>query len=421
MRGRASHVAQGVSPSSHGHSRPSIELSEKKALKPRVVFVLLVISVILAAFLMDHLAKSKAVFGGLVNFVNMQSPMHAAIIQPTSADAGNKICAWKAAQENVKILVRHRNTFNDRGEGVLLHKFLRVHAENSRICVVVDVGANTGSFSQAAVRFASVVDDLDCYVFAYEPVESTYKKLVEAVSASKGKIRPLKLGVGRQNEQLPIRFTGMGDQRATFLSDTSNTQNGTTSEMVQVVALDDEVKSTGNLGQLGGLLTVVKISTEGFNYRTLQGMRNLLHKQVIQLIMWEYDTRESTERLLTTEIEFIRSHGYVVFIIGSKLGRSLEYYLQGGHDDDSLRLLRVDGIFSNKQLESVRKKNGMKLNLVAVAKDHKFLKTSHVLHSLPCGMDGCNCLKSQPPVQNLKKPKSPKGSSKGRQQQAPHT
>ena len=416
MRGR-SNVAQGIFPNGHGYSKPSIELSEKRALKPRVVFVLLVISFILAAFAMDHLAKSKAAFGGLVSFVNMQSPMRAIAHQSTSADSGNQLCAWKAAQENVKILVRHRNTFNDRGEGVLLHKFLRVHAENSRICVVVDVGANTGSFSQAAVRFASAVDDLDCYVFAYEPVESTYKKLVEAVSASKGKIRPLKLGVGRQNEQLPIRYTGMGDQRATFLSDT-NTQNSTTSEMVQVVALDDEVKSTGNLGQLGGLLTVVKISTEGFNYRTLQGMRNLLHKQVIQLIMWEYDTRESTERMLTTEIEFIRSHGYVVFIIGSKLGRSLEYYLQGGHDDDSLRLLRVDGIFSNKQLEGVRKKNQLKLNLVAVAKDHKFLKTSHVLHSLPCGMDGCNCLKSQQPVKTIKKPKSPK-SAKGRQPQPP--
>jgi FkbM family methyltransferase len=373
-----------------------------------VVFVLLVLGFILAIAAMDHLAKSKASFAGLVGFVNVGSPIRAAIQEVTLSDSGNKLCAWKAAQENVKLLVRQRNTFDNRGEGVLLHNFLRVHSRDSRICVIVDIGANTGIFSLAAVRFASLIEDLDLYAFAYEPVESTYKKLVEAVSASKGKIRPLNLGVGQKNKMLPIRFTGTGDQGATFLSHTYASQNGTMNEMVQVVALDDEVQPSGNVGQLGGLITVVKISTEGFNYRTLQGMRNLLSKQIIQLIMWEYDVRESTVRMLTTEIEFIRSHGYVVFILGSKLGRTLDYYLQGGLDDDSLRLLRVDGIFSNKQLESIRKKYQMKYNLVAVAENNKFLESDQLLNSLPCGLDGCSCLKNQP-VKNIKPPKAGAG------------
>ncbi|XP_075264997.1 uncharacterized protein LOC142357224 [Convolutriloba macropyga] len=261
--------------------------------------------------------------------------------------------------------------------------------------VIVDVGANTGTFSLAAIKLASDIDNLDCYVFAYEPVESTYNKLVEAVSTSRGKIRPLNLGVGRQSALLPIRFTGMGDQHATFLSNTYQRQNGTTSKLVQVVALDDEVKPAGNLGQLGGLLTVVKISTEGFNYRSLQGMRSLLHQQTIKMIMWEYDVRESTERRVTTEIDFISSHGYLVFLLGSKKGRTLEELLAGAPDDDSVRLLRVDGIFSNKQLDSIWKQNHMILNLVAVVKNHPLLQSNFFLHSMPCGIDGCVCAKDK--------------------------
>jgi len=372
--------------------------STQRELKPRILFLALVVVTVVAVYAMDQLGKSSVVFGGLVSFVNVQPSdglLGALTTKGEKEPRVNKMCALRAAAENMKILVRHRNDFDSRGEGGMLHRFLRVHAETSRICVVVDVGANTGTFSLAAVKFASDIENLECYVFAYEPVENTYSKLVEAVSASRGKIRPLNLGVGRQSALLPIRFTGMGDQHATFLSNTYKRQNGTTSKLVQVVALDEEVKPAGNLGQLGGLLTVVKISTEGFNYRALQGMRSLLHQQTIKMIMWEYDVRESTERRVTTEIDFISSHGYLVFLLGSKKGRTLEELVAGEPDDDAVRLLRVDGAFSNKQLDSIWKQNNMKLNLVAVVKNHPVLHSHYVLHSMPCGMDGCVCAKEK--------------------------
>jgi len=365
-----------------------------KPLRPRIVFVLVVFAALCVVYMMDQLGKAATPFSSLVSFVSIPSsdPLEQAQIDAPQQGWDSR-CTRKASSENVKLLMRHKNDFNGRGQGSFLRLFLKEYAQNSRTAVIVDVGANTGAFSLAAVKLASQHDDLNCYVFAYEPVASTYEKLVEAVSASKGKIRPLNLGVGRRSGSLPIRYTGLGDQHATFLSSAGKQQNGTNSSLVHVVALDDEVRPSGSLGQLGGLVTLVKISAEGFNYRSLQGMRTLLQQHSIKVIMWEYDSNESTERRVTTEVNFISSHGYAVFLLGSRKGRPLEYY-QGdaaAEDDDTIRLLRVDGAFSSKQLDTVRNKANIQLNLVAVVQNHSFLRSADLLHALPCGMDGCLC------------------------------
>eukprot|EP00191_Tetraselmis_sp_GSL018_P002341 CAMPEP_0177602488 /NCGR_PEP_ID=MMETSP0419_2-20121207/14895_1 /TAXON_ID=582737 /ORGANISM="Tetraselmis sp., Strain GSL018" /LENGTH=397 /DNA_ID=CAMNT_0019095975 /DNA_START=672 /DNA_END=1863 /DNA_ORIENTATION=- len=348
---------------------------------------------------MDQLGKAATPFSSLVSFVSIPSsdPLEQAQIDAPQQGWDSR-CTRKASSENVKLLMRHKNDFNGRGQGSFLRLFLKEYAQNSRTAVIVDVGANTGAFSLAAVKLASQHDDLNCYVFAYEPVASTYEKLVEAVSASKGKIRPLNLGVGRRSGSLPIRYTGLGDQHATFLSSAGKQQNGTNSSLVHVVALDDEVRPSGSLGQLGGLVTLVKISAEGFNYRSLQGMRTLLQQHSIKVIMWEYDSNESTERRVTTEVNFISSHGYAVFLLGSRKGRPLEYY-QGdaaAEDDDTIRLLRVDGAFSSKQLDTVRNKANIQLNLVAVVQNHSFLRSADLLHALPSGWTGASADRRPP-------------------------
>lgn len=370
-----------------------------RPLKPRLLFVLLVLGAGTVAYMVDQLGKSQgAMFSSLVGFVSVPSTdsMLARLGGPDGgAPMESKRCAKRAAQENLKTLMRHHANFDRRGEGALLHRFLSSHAQSSHICVIVDAGANTGEFSLAAVKIAESVPNLESYVFAYEPVQSTYEKLVEAVSASHGSIRPLNLGVGRESGEMKIRYTGTGDQSATFLGRMYPRKNGTATQLVNVVALDDEVKPGATLGLLGGLVTVVRISTEGFNYRSLQGMRGILQQQTVKLIIWDYDIREATERKLLTEIDFVASQGYMVFLLGSKKGRDLGYFSNGQQDDDHLRLLRADGEFHHRDLDNVRRKYNMRLTLVALAPNHTFVHSHHFNRAVACGLDGCSCGQQQ--------------------------
>jgi len=366
----------------------------ERPLKPRLIFVLLVLGMGTLGYMVDQLGKTNVpMYSSLVSFVNVPSvELMQHLGRPGSyAVAGGKRCAKRAAQENLKTLMRHHNNFDQRGQGALLHRFLIAHADTSHNSVIVDVGANTGAFSLAAVKIADTIPNIECYVFAYEPVHSTYEELVQAVSTSHGNIRPLNLGVGRQSGRMRIRYTGTGDQSATFLGSMYQRRNGTETKLVDVVALDDEVRSGATLGLLGGLVTVVKISTEGFNYRSLQGMRGILQEHTVKMIMWDYDMREATERKLVTEINFVSSFGYMVFLLGSTKGRDYKYFAEGQPNDDHLRLLRVDGDFHHRDMDAVRKKYNMVLTLVALAPNHTFVQTHHFNHAVSCGLDGCGC------------------------------
>jgi len=147
--------------------------------------------------------------------------------------------------------------------GFLLH-FLRAGD------VFVDVGANVGSYT---ILGCSAVGARG---IAFEPVPSTFKRLVENMRLNHldKKVKCINKGVGVQQET--IVFTSDGDTVNHVLANGEQSDNAVT---VEVTSLDAAL--------CGECPSLIKIDVEGYETPVLEGAQETLKNQALHAVIME--------------------------------------------------------------------------------------------------------------------------------------
>ena len=171
------------------------------------------------------------------------------------------------------------------------------------IDVAVDVGAAIGSYTWILGRKSR-------QVFAFEPGQIHGRYLARFAPVSN--ITVVRAAVGGSSGALSIFTPGTDDiarQAATLSVKNPVIQlPGTTSEPVEVVALDEFF--AGKIGT-GRAIDLIKIDIEGYELEALQGARGLL-EQYKPLLICEIEKRHNAEFGLVFDL--LRSLGYRSFI-----------------------------------------------------------------------------------------------------------
>ncbi len=216
---------------------------------------------------------------------------------------------WRARRDG-------RNDMLSNGESSLQRWILELSASGT--CVhVLDVGANTGSWSEGmlgAARREGRLDDLDLH--AFEPSSYTYGRLSESLAGQRVSLHHTALGDRSGTATLHLVSPAAGTNS---LYEASGTPGGTTTEEVATTTLDAFVSGAGLAH-----LTLVKIDTEGHDLAVLRGARSLFAEQRISVAQFEYNSRWIYPRFFLRDVfRFLEPFGYR---IGKLTPEGVEFY-----------------------------------------------------------------------------------------------
>ena len=196
-------------------------------------------------------------------------------------------------------------------ESAVLKKWTPLFATTQTI---LDIGANLGNHS---LYWAKQIQPKQIY--AFEPFDISYAYLKQNVENNNlGRIiQPIHMAVGDRTGYALVKDTVEGNLGATSFDYAAKHDNG----VAQVTTVDHYVAENGieNIG-------LVKIDTEGFELKVLNGMRVLLETQ--QPVVWlevAHDTFLDAKRMM-------ESHGYVLY----DFMQFNMLFLPGGKQTDSL-------------------------------------------------------------------------------------
>jgi FkbM family methyltransferase len=168
--------------------------------------------------------------------------------------------------------------------------------------LVFDVGANVGATSLA---FSAGFPDATIY--AFEPVETTFRTLAEKVSARE-KIRPFNLALGRKagSARMRIKSVSVSNRIAGWRDLLKPTESV---KMTSGDAFCDEQKL--------GHVAILKIDAEGHDLEVLYGFRKMLKEMRIDLV--EAEVGMNPENRRHVPFEAVKRHlerfGYRLFLI----------------------------------------------------------------------------------------------------------
>lgn len=177
----------------------------------------------------------------------------------------------------------YSSNFSRTGELQLIERLNKLKPK-----VFLDIGANTGSYSQM------VLEKIPCNLIAFEPQTSCYKKL-KLIADSIGRMNVFNYAIGAENGNVEIYFSGDEDEWATVSNESLQVpylQNRHyTSEMVKMITLDQFVLEFHeySLGQSFEQIEVMKVDTEGLELEVLLGAKSLISSGYLKAIILEYN------------------------------------------------------------------------------------------------------------------------------------
>lgn len=169
---------------------------------------------------------------------------------------------------------------------------------------VFDIGANVGSFSNEIL-----INSPDSKIFAFEPVKSTFNKLVKNMGSSKN-LKFHRLAIGNTEEKLSINIYDENDSVLNSLNPLAMSKDGGQKEEIEVQRGDDFCRRN-NISRIN----LLKIDTEGFELNVLLGFEKMLNTKSIDLIYIEtgFDGRNTRNTYFSNILDVLNKQGFQLF------------------------------------------------------------------------------------------------------------
>jgi len=201
--------------------------------------------------------------------------------------------------------MRNRETFKARltickegMESVVLPQIVDFYKGNW----ILDVGCNTGTFIECLLEKFP-----ECNILAFEPVKKYYKYTLKKFK-DMDNVFVENLALGDRNEKGVIHVAQDNPGWNTFVVDMVDEDNKNTVENVSIMSFDNYLDYTG----LEKTFDIVKIDTEGYEFKVLSGMHHFLRDQkpiIICEIGWGVNHPNWDEEL--EAFEYLYRIGYV--------------------------------------------------------------------------------------------------------------
>lgn len=167
--------------------------------------------------------------------------------------------------------------------------------------VIIDGGANVGLYSLMLNQHIPVGT-----VYAFEPVESTYLKLVNNVKEH-ARIVPVMKGLYKEKCTRQINMYS-ADEHSSLYEIKGNSYSTAQKQSIVLVTGDDFLRENGI-----GPVDFLKLDVEGAEYDTLLGFHDTLKNGRIKAVQFEYGyINIATRKLLIDYYELFESYGYIV-------------------------------------------------------------------------------------------------------------
>ncbi|MEM9985866.1 MAG: FkbM family methyltransferase, partial [Bacteroidota bacterium] len=182
------------------------------------------------------------------------------------------------------------------GEGTVLSKLARFSPG-----VIIDAGANVGKYAKMAHRICP-----DATIYAFEPVPSTFQRLVDETDLIPA-IHPVCQGLYSRQAHKSINL--FDSHTHSSLYDIQGINYAPTQQQTIDLVRGDDFLAQAGIDQVDFL----KMDVEGAEYEVLLGFEESLKKGQITAIQFEYGyINISTKRLLIDFYQLLESHGYRV-------------------------------------------------------------------------------------------------------------
>ncbi|MFD1466651.1 FkbM family methyltransferase [Hymenobacter caeli] len=207
------------------------------------------------------------------------------------------------------------------GEAYLMNELLSKYLDfsSNRKPIIFDVGANVGNYSIDLSRIYP-----DSQIFSFEPNPSTFNKLKFNTSALKN-IQVFNFGLGSKKSVLNI-YTYQNDldsEHASVyrevLSDL-HLSNDLVEKQVAIETISDFCNGN-NIEQIDFL----KIDTEGFEYEVLKGAIDLINRNKISIIQFEFNEMNVISRVFLKDFYDLLQN-YELFRLDSNRLINLGHY-----------------------------------------------------------------------------------------------
>lgn len=180
------------------------------------------------------------------------------------------------------------------GEGWFIRNVLGAHD----IQVAMDIGANVGNYSLA------LTEEIDCVVYAVEPLSSSFSALQEKAQKSQGKIIPFNFALADFIGEAIIAAKTPYAETATL--ELGAVEEGL-EERISVLTLDQLVKREGI-----ARLDFIKIDTEGFEREVAMGMQKSLVSLKPKFIQFEFNIMQLRRGYTVLEMQKLLQ-GYTLY------------------------------------------------------------------------------------------------------------
>lgn len=167
--------------------------------------------------------------------------------------------------------------------------------------VIFDGGANVGDYCSLANKIIPA-----CTIYAFEPVEATYQRLVNNTSNIPN-IVPVKKGLFKENCTSVINLFNSNEHSSLYDIQGLKTASDRT-QQIELVCGDDFIKEN-NISSID----LLKLDVEGAEFDALIGFKNAIQHGSIKMVQFEYGyINISTKKLLLDFYNLFEANGYAV-------------------------------------------------------------------------------------------------------------
>lgn len=182
------------------------------------------------------------------------------------------------------------------GEMTVLKKISRFNPS-----IIIDGGANVGDYSLMVTHLIP-----GCKIYSFEPVESTFRKLLENKNEHYC-INPVKKGLFKENCSLEINLF-KADEHSSLYDIQGLPEKSNQKQTIELVRGDDFMIEN-NIDSIDFL----KLDIEGAEYDALLGFENCIKNGKVKAIQFEYGyINITTKKLLIDFYNFFEANNYVV-------------------------------------------------------------------------------------------------------------
>lgn len=167
--------------------------------------------------------------------------------------------------------------------------------------IIIDGGANVGDYSLMITKIIP-----GCKIYAFEPVESTYQKLLKNRNEHYN-INPVMKGLFKENCTMEINLFN-ADEHSSIYDIQGLPEKSNQKQTIELVRGDDFLIEN-NIDSIDFL----KLDIEGAEYDALLGFENCIKSGKVKAIQFEYGyINITTKKLLIDFYTFFEANDYIV-------------------------------------------------------------------------------------------------------------